>query len=151
MCQSLLPSWKVPFFLKGRKNQNKLVYIFLLMIDVHLSLNTCIFRVSIHVLVNIITIYTFTAIVTFMNLFHLSNNSFITCSVPLIHAVVRQVALRTFKSEIANLRSQVHQVSLERDKIKTNLNRTLEENKKLVQEGDEHVDLVTKQSERRLK
>lgn len=59
--------------------------------------------------------------------------------------------MRTFKSEIASLRSQVNQVSLERDTIKTTLNRTLEENKKLVKEGDEHVDLVTKQSERKLK
>lgn len=66
-------------------------------------------------------------------------------------AVLRQVALHTFKSEIATLRSQVNQVSLERDKIKNTLNRTLEENKKLVKEGDEHVDLVTKQSERKLK
>lgn len=66
-------------------------------------------------------------------------------------AVLRQVALKSFKNEISLLRSQMHQVSLERDTLKTSLVRTQEENKMLVIEGDEHVDLVSQQSERIIK
>ena len=45
----------------------------------------------------------------------------------------------------------MNQVSLERDTLKTSLVRTQEENKKIVIEGDEHVDLVAKQSQRIIK
>ena len=65
--------------------------------------------------------------------------------------VLRQVALKSFKHEISLLRSQMNQVSLERDTLKTSLVRTQEENKKIVIEGDEHVDLVAKQSQRIIK
>ena len=41
----------------------------------------------------------------------------------------------------------MNQVSLERDAMKHSLNRTMEESKRLVQEGDESVDFVTKNSE----
>lgn len=59
--------------------------------------------------------------------------------------VLRQVAL---KHEISTLRTQVNQVSLERDKLKSSLNRTIEEKQKLITEGDDHVEMVTKKSER---
>lgn len=65
--------------------------------------------------------------------------------------MLRQVALKSFKNEISLLRSQMHQVSLERDTLKTSLVRTQEENKMLVIEGDEHVDLVSQQSQRIIK
>ncbi len=65
--------------------------------------------------------------------------------------VLRQAALISFKTEISNLRSQVHQVSLERDQLRSSFSRTVEENKRIIREGDEHVDLVTKQSETRIK
>ena len=45
----------------------------------------------------------------------------------------------------------MHHVSLERDKLRTDLSRTLEENRKLVREGDEHVDLVTQMTEDKIK
>ena len=66
-------------------------------------------------------------------------------------AVLRQVALKLYKTEINALRTRVHHVSLERDNLRNSLNRTLEENKKLIKEGDEHADLVQQQSEQRLK
>lgn len=62
--------------------------------------------------------------------------------------VLRQVALKSFKNEISTLRTQVHQVSMERDKLKTSLNRTVEEKSKLITEGDEHVEMVTKRSDK---
>ena len=62
--------------------------------------------------------------------------------------VLRQVALKSFKNEISTLRTQVHQVSMERDKLKSSLNRTMEEKSKLIAEGDEHVEMITKKSER---
>lgn len=62
--------------------------------------------------------------------------------------VFRQVALKSFKEEITTLRTQVHQVSMERDKLKTSLNRTIEEKSKLITEGDEHVEMITKRSEK---
>lgn len=62
--------------------------------------------------------------------------------------VLRQVALESFKNEISTLRTQVHQVSLERDKLKSSLNRTIEEKQKLITEGDDHVEMVTRKSER---
>lgn len=37
---------------------------------------------------------------------------------------------------------------MERDGLRTNLQRTTEESKKLVQEGDEQVERITKQSEK---
>ena len=64
---------------------------------------------------------------------------------------LRHAAVHSFKSEIATLQNQVHQVSLERDKLRMNLSRTLEENRKLVREGDEHVDLVTQRTEDQIK
>jgi len=45
----------------------------------------------------------------------------------------------------------VNQISLERDNLQQNLNRTLDENKKLVVMGEEQVELITKDSERKLK
>ena len=45
----------------------------------------------------------------------------------------------------------MHHVSLERDKLRTDLSRTLEEKRKLVREGDEHVDLVTQITEDKIK
>lgn len=41
------------------------------------------------------------------------------------------------------------QLSMERDKLRTNLNRTTEEKEKLVQEGDEHLERITKMSEKK--
>jgi len=38
---------------------------------------------------------------------------------------------------------------MERDKLRTNLNRTTEEKEKLVQEGDEHLEHITKMSEKK--
>lgn len=68
---------------------------------------------------------------------------------PLIFVIVfRQVALKSFKKEITALGTQVHQVSMERDKLKTSLNRTIEEKSKLITEGDEHVEIITKRSEK---
>ena len=58
------------------------------------------------------------------------------------------MALKSFKKEISSLRMQVHQVSMERDKLKTSLNRTMEEKSRLITEGDEHVELITKKSEK---
>lgn len=66
-------------------------------------------------------------------------------------AVLRQVALKLYKTEISALKTKVHHVSLERDTLRSSLNRTLEENKRLVKEGDEHADLVQQQSEQKLK
>lgn len=60
--------------------------------------------------------------------------------------VLRHVALKSFKNEISTLRTQIHQVSMERDKLKSSLNRTMEEKQKLITEGDEHVEMVTKKS-----
>lgn len=65
--------------------------------------------------------------------------------------VLRQVALKLYKTEISTLRSKVNHVSLERDTLRNSLNRTLEENKRLIKEGDEHADLVQQQSEQKLK
>ena len=65
--------------------------------------------------------------------------------------MLRQVALKSFKNEISTLRTQIHQVSLERDKLKSSLNRTVEEKQKLITEGDEHVDMITKKSEKERK
>ena len=69
----------------------------------------------------------------------------------IIIAVLRQVALKLYKTEISALRTKVHHVSLERDTLQISLNRTLEENKRLVKEGDEHADLIQQQSEQKLK
>lgn len=66
-------------------------------------------------------------------------------------AVLRQVALKSFKNEISTLRTQILQVSMERDKLKSSLNRTVEEKQKLIAEGDEHVEMVTKKSEKEIK
>lgn len=38
---------------------------------------------------------------------------------------------------------------MERDGLRSNLQRTTEESKRLVQEGDEQVERITKQSERK--
>ena len=65
--------------------------------------------------------------------------------------VLRQIALRSYHSEIHSLRFQVLQISMERDNLQANLSRTQDENKKLVQMGEEQVDLVTQQSEQKLK
>ena len=40
---------------------------------------------------------------------------------------------------------------MERDKLRTNLNRTTEEKEKLVKEGDEHLEHISKISEKRTK
>ena len=37
---------------------------------------------------------------------------------------------------------------MERDKLKTSLNRTVEEKSKLIAEGDEHLEMITKKSEK---
>ena len=65
-----------------------------------------------------------------------------------VGAVLRQVALRSLKSEISTLRTQVNHVSMERDKLKSSLNRTMEEKSKLIAEGDEHLEMITKKSEK---
>ena len=41
------------------------------------------------------------------------------------------------------------QLSMERDRLRTSLNRTMEENKKVVRDGDEQLEHITKQSEKR--
>ena len=41
------------------------------------------------------------------------------------------------------------QLSMERDRLRTSLNRTMEENKKVVRDGDEQLEQITKQSEKR--
>ena len=61
------------------------------------------------------------------------------------------MALKSFKNEISTLKTKIHHVSLERDKLKSSLNRTMEEKQKLIAEGDEHVEMVTKKSERKIK
>lgn len=58
------------------------------------------------------------------------------------------MALRSFKNEITGLRTQIHHISMERDKLKGTLNRTTEEKQKMIAEGDEHVDMITKKSEK---
>ena len=63
-------------------------------------------------------------------------------------SVLRQVALKSFKNEITTLRGQIHQISMERDKLKGALNRTTEEKQKIIAEGDEHVDMITRKSEK---
>lgn len=65
--------------------------------------------------------------------------------------VLRQIALKTFHGEIRNLRTQVQQISLERDTLQNSLNRTMDDKQKLVQLGQEQVDLVSKESERIMK
>ena len=65
-----------------------------------------------------------------------------------LFVVLRQFALSTFKKEISDLRNQVHQISMERDKLKGNLNRTTEEKQRIITEGDEHVDMIAKKSEK---
>ena len=65
--------------------------------------------------------------------------------------VLRQVALKSYKSEISTLRTKIHHVSLERDKLKSSLNRTMDEKQKLITEGDEHVEMISKESERKIK
>lgn len=68
-----------------------------------------------------------------------------------MQTVLRHVALKSFKNEISTLKTKIHHVSLERDKLKSSLNRTMEEKQKLIAEGDEHVEMVTKKSERKIK
>ena len=58
------------------------------------------------------------------------------------------MALKSLKSEISALRTQVNHVSMERDKLKSSLNRTMEEKSKLITEGDEHLEMITKKSEK---
>lgn len=65
--------------------------------------------------------------------------------------MLRQVALKSFKGEISTLKTKIHHVSLERDTLKTSLNRTMDEKLKLISEGDEHVEMITRQSERKIK
>ena len=69
----------------------------------------------------------------------------------LCDTVLCQVALKLYKTEISALRTKIHHVSLERDAVQNSLNRTLEENKRLVKEGDEHADLVQQKSEQKLR
>ena len=69
----------------------------------------------------------------------------------LCDTVLRHVALKLYKTEISALRTKVHHVSLERDAVQNSLNRTLEENKRLVKEGDEHADFVQQKSEQKLR
>jgi Ca2+-binding EF-hand superfamily protein/chromosome segregation ATPase len=61
---------------------------------------------------------------------------------------LRQAALLTYKGEINQLRNQLHQVLMERDGLKSALQRTMEESKRLVREGDEQVERITKECER---
>jgi hypothetical protein len=63
--------------------------------------------------------------------------------------ILRQAALLTYKAEINQLRCQLHQVLMERDGLQSNLQRTTEESKRLVQEGDEQVEKITRESERK--
>lgn len=65
----------------------------------------------------------------------------------ILNSVLRQMALKSFKNEITTLRGQIHQISMERDKLKGALNRTTEEKQKIIAEGDEHVDMITRKSE----
>ncbi len=65
--------------------------------------------------------------------------------------VLRQAAVKSFKKEISTLKSHVHQVSMERDKLQTSLNRTTEEKATVIKEGDEHVEIIMKNAERKMK
>ncbi len=76
---------------------------------------------------------------------------FTACMATFPVAVLRQIALKTFHSEIHSLRSQVQQVSMERDTLQHSLNRTMEDKQKLVLMGEEQVDMVTKNTDKKLK
>ena len=67
------------------------------------------------------------------------------------YAVLRKAGLQSFKLEVSVLRSQVAQAQLERDKVKSKLNNTREEKRRLVREGDDNVEAITRESEKKIR
>ena len=61
------------------------------------------------------------------------------------------MALKSFKGEIKVLRGSIHQLSMERDQLRTSLNRTADENKRLVRDGDEQSDQIARSTEMKLR
>lgn len=69
----------------------------------------------------------------------------------LYFSVLRQAAVKTFKKEISTLKTHVHQVSMERDKLKSSLSRTMEEKAYVIKEGDENVESIMRNADRNIK
>ena len=61
------------------------------------------------------------------------------------------MALKSFKREISTVKTEVHHLSMERDKLRSRLNRTIEEKKKIIKEGDEHIDTITEKYDKRIR